>query len=87
MKLLVFCLSATYLAFRGSMYQQTYGTAMGSPVSVTIANLVMEDVEERAMTTTDIPLHFWKRYVNDTCTALPASKLQELSRVTVPTRH
>ena len=41
MKLLVFCLSATYLAFRGSVYQQTYGTAMGSPVSVTIANLVM----------------------------------------------
>ena len=42
MKLLVFCLSAIYLAFRGLMYQQTYGTAMGS-----IANLVMEDVEER----------------------------------------
>ena len=85
MKLLVFCLSATYLAFRGLLYQQTYETAMGSLVSVTIANLMMEDVEERAMAITDI--RFWKWYVNDMCTALPASKLQELSRVTVPTRH
>ena len=48
---------------------------MGSPVSVTIANLVMEDVEERAMATTDIPLRFWKWYVNDTRMALLAGKL------------
>ena len=53
---------------------------MGSPVSVTIANLVMEDVEERAMVTTDIPLRFWKRYINDTCMALLAGKLQEFLR-------
>ena len=78
MELLEFCLSATFLAFRGSVYQQTYGTAMGSPVSVTIANLVMEDVEERALGTTDIPLCFWKPYVDDTCMALLANRLQEL---------
>ena len=35
-------------------YQQTFGTAMGSPVSVTIANLVMEDVKERAFVTADM---------------------------------
>ena len=64
MKLVLFCLSATYLAFRGSVYQQTYRTAIGSQVSVTIANLVMEDVDERAMATTDIPLRFWKWYVH-----------------------
>ncbi len=45
-------LDATYLANRGEVYQQVYGTAMGSPVSVTVANLVMEDVEQRALTTT-----------------------------------
>ena len=71
--LLEFCLSATFLSIRGGVYQQTFGTAMGSPVSVTIANLVMEDVEERALATTDIPLRFWKCYVDDTCAALPAS--------------
>lgn len=55
MMLLKFCLSATFLSFHGDVYHQTFGTAMGSPVSVTIANLVMKDVEERALATTDTP--------------------------------
>ena len=58
------------------LYQQTYGTAMGSPVSVTVADLVMEDVEERALSTcTHKPL-FWKRYVDDTLSALPPDQIQ-----------
>ena len=77
MKLLELCLSATFMAFRGSMFQQTFGTAMGSPVSVTIANLVMEDVEERALATAETPPRFWKRYVDDTCTALPSHRIDE----------
>ena len=47
--LLKFCLDATYLAFRGSYYRQINGTAMGSPV--TIVNLVLEDVKQRALLT------------------------------------
>ena len=76
MELLEFCLSATFFGFQGSVYQQTFGTAMGSPVSVTIMNLVMEDVEERALTTKDVHPQFWQQYVNDTCTALLASSVQ-----------
>ena len=48
---------------------------MGSPVSVTVANLVMEDVEERALTSFPSTLPFWKRYVDDTCTALRLNQL------------
>lgn len=44
---------------------------MRSPVSVVIANLVREDVEERALTTFHTPPPFWKRCVDDTFTALP----------------
>ena len=76
-KLLAFCLNATYLEFQGEFYQQTFGMTMGCPVSVTVANLVMEDVERRAMTTTDVHPKFWKRYVDDTCTALPVNRCQE----------
>ncbi len=46
--LLKFGLDATDLAYKGKVYQQVYGTAMGSPVSVAVANLVM-DVEQRAL--------------------------------------
>ena len=75
--LLKFCLVATYLAYRGEVYQQVYGTAMGSPVSVTVANLVMEDVEQRALNACAFPPAFWKRYVDDTFTVLPKGQVQQ----------
>ena len=71
--LLQLCLEATYLAFEGKVYRQIHGTAMGSPVSVVVANLVMEDVEQEALSTFHTPPRFWRRYVDDTCTALPSN--------------
>ena len=44
---------------------------MGSSVSVAVTNLVMEDVEDRALETFDIHLPFWKHFVDDTCTVVP----------------
>ena len=75
--LLELCLNATYLQFQQNVYQQIQGTAMGSPVSVTVANLVMEDIEERALESFHTPILFWKRYVDDTCTAILPELLQE----------
>ena len=48
---------------------------MGSPVSVTVANLVMEDVEERALTLFPSTPPFWKKYIDDTYTALRLNQL------------
>ena len=45
------CLDNTYLYFRGKFYRQIFGVAMGSPVSVIFANLVLENIEEEAMST------------------------------------
>ena len=53
------CLEATYLSFRGTIYQQVHGTAMGSPVSVVVANLVPEDIEQKALSTFHTPPCFW----------------------------
>ena len=69
--LLSLYLEATYLMFEGRVYQQVHGTAMGSPVSVVVANLVTENIECSALATFYTPPHFWRRYVDDTCTALP----------------
>ena len=43
---------------------------MGSQVSVSIENLVMENVEVRAISSYDFHPKIWKRYVDDACTAL-----------------
>ena len=40
--LLSFCLETTLFVYNDTYYQQVFGTAMGSPVSAVIANLVME---------------------------------------------
>ena len=52
LKLLQFCLN--------EYYQQTFGTAMGSLVSVTVTNLVTEDAENRALSTYHSPPPFRK---------------------------
>ena len=40
--LLSFCLKTTQFTYNDTYYQQVFGTAMGSPVSAVIANMVME---------------------------------------------
>ena len=51
---------------------------MGSPpVSVVIANLVMEDVVQRALATYHSPPRLWKCYMDDTFTVLPCNLVQE----------
>ena len=71
MSLLSLCLNATYFSFGGTFYKQVNGTAMGSPVSVVVANLVMEHIEDRALSTSPGKVRFWKRYVDDVCCSLP----------------
>ena len=46
--LVSFCHKTTQFAYNGTYYQLVFGTAMGSPVSVVIANMVMEDVKKKA---------------------------------------
>ena len=41
MDLLNLCLTSTYFHYDGKHYKQLHGTAMGSPVSVVVAEIVM----------------------------------------------
>ena len=47
--LVSFCHKTTQFAYNGTYYQLVFGTAMGSPVSAVIANMVMEDVKKKAL--------------------------------------
>ena len=67
----------TYFQYNGKHYKQLYGTAMGSPVSVVVAKIVMQNAEEQALVTYSETLPLWLRYIDDTITAVHESKIDE----------
>ena len=73
--LLSFCLKTTQFTYNGTYYQQVFGTAMGSPVSAVIANMVMEDVEQRALATSLVKPFFWKNVGTSQITIRKEKKL------------
>ena len=75
MDLLNICLTSTYFQYNGKHYKQLHGTAMGSPVSVVVAEIVMQHVEERALATCRQTIPLWLRYVDDTFTAIQKDEI------------
>ena len=53
--LLAFCLKNTHFSFQGQFFEQVEGAAMGSPVSPIVANLYMEYLEQKALSTAPHP--------------------------------
>ena len=51
---------------------------MGSLVSAVIANMVMEEVEQRALATSLVKPFFWKRYVDDVTSAVSGNEADRL---------
>ena len=70
MDLLNLSLTSTYFQYNGKHYKELHGTAMASPVSVVVAEIVMQHVEERALATCRERIPLWLRYVDDTLTAV-----------------
>ena len=77
--LLEFCLTTTYFKFRGQLYQQDHGCAMGLPVSPIIANLYMEFFELEAIKSATHPPRVWMRYVDDTFVVINKSNSQQFT--------
>ena len=61
--------TSTYLQYNGKRYKQLHGTAMGSPFSVVVTGMVMQNMEEQALSTYTKTLPLRLRYVDDTFTA------------------
>ena len=59
MDLLNLRLTPTYFQYYSRHYKQLHGTAMRSPVSVVVAEIVMQNIEESALSTfrRTIPLY------------------------------
>ena len=52
------------------------GTATDSPVSDVIANMVMEDVEQRALASSPVKPFFWKHYADDVTSAVSGNEAE-----------
>jgi len=81
MELLEFVVTPTYFTFRGVIYQQRFGTAMGSPLSPIIANLFMEWLEQRTLATAPVNCRprLWKRFVDDTLEVIKRGSVTQLT--------
>ena len=71
MDLLNLCLTSTYFQYNGKHYKQLHGTAMGSPVSVVVAEIVMQNIKESALSTCRQTIPLWLRYVRTKILLLP----------------
>ena len=51
MDLLHLCLTSTYFQYNAKHCKQLHGTAVGAPVSVAVAEIVTQNIEEQALVT------------------------------------
>jgi len=70
LKALKLIIDSTYFSFNDKFYRQKFGTPMGSPLSPIIADVVLQDVEKRALGRLGIEVPFYMRYVDDIATAV-----------------
>lgn len=69
------CLDSSYFTFENKFYSQIKGLAMGSPLAASLANIVMEHIEEQVLSSLDYNPIFFKRYVDDIITCIPKNKI------------
>ena len=74
-------LHSTYFIFNDTIYQQTYGTPMGSPLSPIIADIVMQDLESKSLNLLNFKPPFYIRYVDDIACAIPESASNHILEV------
>jgi len=66
-----FILTSTYFTFN-NIYRQTFGTPMDSPLSPIIADIVLQDLKEKALNVIGLDLSFYHRYMDDVVLAVPS---------------
>ena len=68
-------LTSTYFQYNGKHYKQLHGTAMGSPVSVVVAEIVMQNIKVQSLA---IPIRelYLSGYVTLSTHSLPYTKTE-----------
>ncbi|XP_076061229.1 uncharacterized protein LOC143037010 [Oratosquilla oratoria] len=76
MGLVSLCLDSTYFRFRDYTYHQRKGTPMGSPISVVVAEVVMQRLEAQLRDAAPSSLKLWTRYVDDVFAILDSKDVE-----------
>ena len=69
MDLLNLCLTSAYFQYKDKHYKQLYSTAMGTPVFSIVAEIIIQNIEESALSTCRQTIPLYLLYVDDTFTA------------------
>ena len=64
-KLVEICLKSTFFIFRGEVFEQKEGVAMGSPLSPIVANIFMEKLEKYSIYSFPLQPKWWLWFVGD----------------------
>lgn len=71
--LIELCLRNSFFRFNDQFFEQTFGFAMGSPLSPILANIFLEHVEKDLLPLyTGVQPTLWLRYVDDVLALIPA---------------
>jgi len=76
--------STTFFTFNNKFYRQIFGTPMGSPLSPILADIVLQDIEEAALSRIPAELPFYIRYVDDILLAAPDNLLEVILEIFNP---
>jgi len=78
LKAIEYTLSMNYLQYTDDYYKQLDGCAMGAPISSTIAQLVMEFLEEEVIAKLNFEIAFFRRYVDDCLTYVATENIAKI---------
>ena len=66
-----------YFVYDSRLYSQDHGLAMGSPLSPVLANLYIENLEQKIMEGFESPPKVWWRYVDDNFVIIRRDRVEQ----------